>query len=79
MDDPRGAHLERFLSSLTERQELVVLLALRQMSKHCRGDRHFKARCDELMDIYSETQLSRIFKEADAKVGMIERCSSLVD
>jgi hypothetical protein len=64
--DPRGPELERMLSKLPRLRQLAYRMALSQLSPHCRGDQHWRARIDELRAGLSKDDTAAVLADAAA-------------
>jgi len=71
--DPRQPALMEWLGSLDPQDELIVRLALSQLSEYCRADPFWARRIDILMArcCYSSQQLDRIRHGVDRAVAMV--------
>ncbi|HUC69401.1 MAG TPA: hypothetical protein VMA53_28540 [Stellaceae bacterium] len=71
--DPRQPALLEWIASLPPEAELVMRMAMREAFDHCRGDRFWNRRIDELMAELDpdQEQIARILTECDKTVRMI--------
>lgn len=63
--DPRSPDLEDFLTGLPPRKELLTRMAMREVYDHCRSDRRWHDRLNELMEGITPHEMSDILDEAD--------------
>ena len=72
--DPPCAQLLAFLGKLQPCEELVMRMALRGISAHCRTDREWQRRVDELMAQLKPdaAQFARLVRRAAKTVAAIE-------
>ena len=71
--DPRGDELEAMLAALKPRQELVYRMALAGLSRHCRSDRHWRDRIEELRRGLNTNALAKVLRKVDESISPVDR------